>query len=117
LSSNVGWDGTNDLPDELRATRFDQGADSKCMLCPEDKSAELLYVAALWDYYYCYRCRSWFKVRFDRRDVFLPVRERTEVTRLVWIYASRMSSLQELRKLSDSVEGVKRYVERHIPRH
>ena len=118
MPSHKPWEGSNELPDALRATRFDQGADSKCLLCPDkDTTAEAIYAAALWDYYYCYQCRSWFKVRFDRRSVFLPVRERAEVKRLVWIYTTRMASMQELRRLSDNVESLKRYVERHVTRH
>jgi len=119
-SSPGDWASELDDPsgNPARSWRFGRGADSQCVFCdiPEEKTAELLYASPQWDYYYCYRCREWFKRLFGDSKTFLPVRSRTEVRRLTWIYTTRMRSVYELEQMSRHVEGVRRFVAGRLTR-
>ncbi|MDA4132635.1 MAG: hypothetical protein OK454_05860 [Thaumarchaeota archaeon] len=97
---------------------FARYANHDCVFCSEvtgRKTAEMLYMSQEWDYYYCYKCRGWFKRYFLDPKVFLPVRERSEVRRLTWFYVTHVESLHEWRKFRDRVESVWRVVDRRLP--
>ena len=97
---------------------FDQGADSQCVFCqiPGRNTAEMLYMSTEWNYFYCYRCRGWFKRHFSDSKSFLPVRSRMEVKRLTWIYTTRMTSVYEVRRLSEGMDDVRRFVGKRLGR-
>ena len=119
-SSPGDWTSELDDPSgsSARSLRFDTGADSPCFLCdiPEEKTAELLYASPQWDYFYCYRCRGWFKRLFGDTRTFLPVRNRTEVRRLTWIYTTRMRSVYELERMSRRMDDMRRFVAGRLTR-
>ena len=101
------------------ATRpvFGRNADSDCVYCSRvtgKKTAEVLYASQEWDYYYCYRCRGWFKRRFRSPKVFLPVNDRTEIKHLTWFYVGRMQSDYERKKILERMGSVWRSVERRL---
>ena len=92
-------------------------ADSECFRCAkitERKTAELLYMSSQWDYYYCYRCRGWFKKPFMEKRVVLPVTDRKVIRHLTWMYTSHMEAIHENRKLIERMESVWRGLERRL---
>ncbi|MDA4112782.1 MAG: hypothetical protein OK474_01925 [Thaumarchaeota archaeon] len=104
--------------DDIRSPwSFGIYADSDCFRCAkitERKTAELLYMSSQWDYYYCYRCRGWFKKPFKEKYVVLPVTDRKVIKRLTWMYTSQMEALHENRKLLERMESVWRGFERRL---
>jgi hypothetical protein len=104
---------------ETTISGFARFANSECVLCSEvteRKTAEMLHMSQEWDYYYCYRCRGWFKRYFLDSKIFLPVKEKSEIRRLTWFYVTHMESLHEWRKFRDRVGSVWRVVDRRLPR-
>ena len=92
-------------------------ADSECFRCAkitERKTAELLYMSSQWDYYYCYRCRGWFKKPFMEKRVVLPVTDRKVIRHLTWMYTSHMDAVHENRRLLERMESVWRGFERRL---
>lgn len=81
---------------------------------PGLKTAELLYATPDWDFYYCYRCRRWFKRFFRDNRVFLPVDGKREVRFLTLIYTTRMTYICEARKQSHAVSELKGFVSRRL---
>lgn len=87
---------------------FDAYANSDCVYCTgttERKTAEMLYMSLEWDYYYCYKCRGWFKRYYGDRKVFLPVRDETEVRSLTQSYVEQMQSIYERSWFYDKLAG------------
>jgi hypothetical protein len=96
---------------------FEIYADSECFRCAkitERKTAELLYMSSQWDFYYCYRCRGWFKKPFNEKHVVLPVTDRKVIKHLTWMYTSHMEALYENRKMLERMESVWRGLERRL---
>lgn len=91
--------------------RYDAGADSKCRLCaiPGSRTAECMYSSAEWDYYYCYRCRGWFKVFFRDDRVFIRVKSKNEIRFLTLMYTTRMEFLRASRRPAELVRDMKRF--------
>ena len=93
--------------------------DSECFRCSEvtaSKTAEMLYMSSEWDYYYCYRCRGWFKRLFSKEEVVLPVTDRRVINHLTWMYASHMEAMYENRRMLEQVGRVWHGLERRLPR-
>jgi len=98
---------------------FGLDTDSECFRCfrvVERKTAELLYMGMEWDYYYCYRCRGWFRRHFADRRAALPVTDRRVVRHLTWMYTTQMEAAYENRKLVDAMERAWRVLERRLLR-
>jgi hypothetical protein len=98
---------------------FGNYANSKCFRCSkvtERKTAELLYMGSQWDYYYCFRCRGWFKKPFLNDRVVLPVTDGKAVKHLTWIYTSHLEAVHENRKMLERVERVWHGLERRLLR-
>ena len=94
-------------------------ADSECFRCSEvteSKTAEMLYMSSEWDYYYCYRCRGWFKRLFSNEEVVLPVTDRRVINHLTWMYTSHMEAMYENRRMLEQVGRVWHRLERRLPR-
>jgi hypothetical protein len=94
-------------------------ADSLCIFCSVPygkKTAEMLYMSQEWDYYYCYRCRRWFKKHYNNHRIILPIGDKTEIRHLTWFYASHLESVYEQRKLLDRMESIWHQVGKHLPR-
>ncbi|MGD0636794.1 MAG: hypothetical protein ABSA72_01970 [Nitrososphaerales archaeon] len=99
--------------------QFGAYADSECFRCSEvtvSKTAEMLYMSSEWDYYYCYRCRGWFKRLFSNEEVVLPVTDRRVISHLTWMYASQMEAIFENRRMLEQVGRVWHGLERRLPR-
>ncbi len=93
--------------------------DSECFRCSEvavGKTAEMLYMSSEWDYYFCYRCRGWFKRYFSREEVVLPVTDRRVINHLTWMYTSQMEAIYQNRSMIEQVGRVWRGLERRLPR-
>ena len=93
-------------------------ADSECFRCSQvtvGKTAEMLYMSSEWDYYYCYRCRGWFKRLFSREEVVLPVTDRRVINHLTWMYTSQMEAMYENRRMLEQVARVWHGLERRLP--
>ncbi len=93
--------------------------DSECFRCSDitgRRTAELLYMSSEWDYYYCYRCRGWFKKPFMKRHVVLPVNDRDVIKNLTWMYTSQMEAAYQNRKMLEWVERAVHVLERRLMR-
>lgn len=102
-SESEGGD-LHDIPD----SEFSKDADEECVFCSkvtEKKTAQMLYASQEWDYYYCYRCRAWFKRYYGDEKVVLPVVDKRDVRQLTWTYVSRMERLQVQNRLSRRMRG------------
>ena len=96
---------------------FGMYPDSECFRCSDvtrRKTAELLYMSSAWDYYYCYRCRGWFKRPFMKKHVVLPVNDRDVIKHLTWMYTSQMEAVYENRKMLEWVERAVHGLERRL---
>jgi hypothetical protein len=96
---------------------FDAYADHACVLCSgvaEKRTAELIYMSQQWDYFYCYRCRGWFKRHYGDPRVYLPVRDKAQIKHLTWFYTSHLESVYERRKFFATMENVWRVLERRL---
>ena len=92
-----------------RTPGFDAYANSDCVYCAgttERKTAEMLYMSLKWDYYYCYKCRGWFKRYYGDQKVFLPVRDEVEVRGLTQSYKEQMQSIYERSWFYDKLAGI-----------
>lgn len=78
-------------------------------------TAEMMYVSQGWDYYYCYRCRGWFKRHYSDHRVFLAVKDRAEIRRLTWIYTKNMEYWYEQRRFFERLGTAWHVVERRLP--
>jgi hypothetical protein len=97
--------------------QFGLNADTECFRCSavrKGKSAELLYMSALWDYYYCYSCRGWFKRPFRERRMVIPVDDERIVRQLTEMHMWQMESLHQNRVIFESVRRFLRGFERRI---
>jgi hypothetical protein len=100
-----------------KTIRFDAYANSDCIYCEgtsERKTAEILYMSLKWDYYYCYKCRGWFKRYYFDRKVFLPVKDGMEIRSLTQSYVDQMRSIYERGWLYDKLAGVWHAVGRRL---
>ena len=112
-----GEDG--DADSVLNSWSFGSNADSDCFRCSgvtEMKTAELLYMSPDWDYYYCYRCRGWFKRPFEDWRTVLPVTDGRVVKQLTWAYTSQLQAVQENRQVVDGMTRLFRGLGRLLPR-
>ena len=115
------WTDGSDVRDSFdnEFLRFAIHPDSGCALCSVltgNKTAEMIYMSQEWDYYYCYRCRRWFKKRFDDQRIFLEIKDKAAVKHLTWVYVSHLETVYEQRRLLDRVESIWRVVEGRFPR-
>jgi len=98
---------------------FSAFADSECFSCSkvtQGKTAELLYTSSDWDYYYCYRCRGWFKRPFAAGNIILAVKDRRQVKQLTWMYTSHMEAMHANRVMVESIGRFWRGLERFLTR-
>ena len=65
-----------------------------------------------WDYYYCYKCRGWFKRYYGDDKVFLPVKSELEIRDLTQSYVERMQAFYERSWLYDKLAGFWHFVGR-----
>jgi hypothetical protein len=110
LPSTGDWAEERDprASDDPKPPGFDAYANSDCVYCvgtTEKKTAEVLYMSLRWDYYYCYKCRGWFKRYYGNAKVFLPVRDEREVRSLTQSYLDQMRSIYERGWLYDKLAG------------
>ncbi len=122
MDSADNWSGGRDEDSgsgSLPLESFGVYADSECFRCSEvieSKTAEMLYMSSEWDYYYCYRCRGWFKRLFSNEEVVLPVTDRRTINHLTWMYTSHMEAMYENRRMLEQVGRVWHRLERRLPR-
>lgn len=64
----------------------------------------MLYTSQRWDFYYCYRCRRWFKRYYDDRRVFLPVKDAAEIRYLTWFHFTHLQSVYDRKKFRERIE-------------
>ena len=104
--STGGPEGTSSFD----STRFYmRNADTRCVFCwniTERNTAEMLYVSQEWDYYYCYRCRGWFKRHYGNKKVVLPVRDKRDIRHLTFAYVSNMQRIETNAQFARSLHSV-----------
>jgi len=98
---------------------YARSADTPCIFCyevTERPTAEMLYMSQQWDFFYCYRCRGWFKRHYENYKVVLPIRDRRDIRHLTWTYLSRMQRLERNAEFERRVRDVWRAFGKHLSR-
>ena len=116
MPASEGWTREPEGTSSFDSTRFYmRNVDAECIFCrnaTEQKTAEMLYMSQEWDYYYCYRCRGWFKRHYGNKKVVLPVRDRRDIRHLTFVYVSNMQRIENNAKFAHSLHGVWRVLGR-----
>lgn len=119
MTSDIGWAEKRDwsASPPNGASGFGAHADSPCIFCSsaaDTRTAEQLYASSEWDYYYCYRCRGWFRRFYRDPNVFVPVKDRMDIRFLTWHYAMQVQSMYEMKRMGEGMRTFWRFVERRL---
>jgi len=94
--------------DDSRADREEYffSTTAECVSCRPGsgtKTAKLLLETGEWTFYYCYRCRGWFRKHYRIAHLEIPIRDKMLIKSLNWFYMSEMQFMGIAQEMNTSV--------------
>src|SRR5437773_9518028 len=81
----------------------------RCVKCYSgSQTAELIYQSSFWDFYYCFRCRSWFKSSAVGKRITVLITDKSVIKSLTWHYTSNLQIRQSVPDVSSILDRFRR---------
>jgi len=73
------------------------GRPARCIKCySASQACELMYQSALWDFYYCFRCRSWLQSSVVGKRITVLITDKSVIKSLNWNYTVNLQIQQSV---------------------